>query len=86
MEKKYLFEDLRKFKTASANMLGSEFGVSTNYKSANNKKDWGSQFVNLLHLRKVRISNKLFKSANLPICDLRKLFAESLPLINNMWG
>jgi hypothetical protein len=47
---------------------GSSDTKSTNYKSANHKK---SQIRRLPHLRKVRKSNKLFKSANLRICDLR---------------
>jgi hypothetical protein len=32
------------------------------------------------HWRKVRKSNKLFKSANLRICDLRNLFTNRSPL------
>jgi hypothetical protein len=40
------------------------------FKSANDKKDWisKSQIRKVSHLRKVRKSNKLFKSANLRIC------------------
>ncbi len=40
------------------------------------------QIRKMSHLRKVRISNKLFKSANLQFCDLRSFFADrpSLPV------
>ncbi len=42
------------------------------------KKEWirKSQIRKVSHLRKVRKFNKLFKSANLRICDLGKLFAD----------
>jgi hypothetical protein len=48
------------------------------FRSANHKKDWvrKSQIYKVLHLRKVRKSNKLFKSAILRICDLRNLFVD----------
>jgi hypothetical protein len=36
----------------------------------------------VLHLRKVRKSNKLFKSVILRICDLRNLFADRPPLLS----
>ncbi len=41
------------------------------------KKSWvhKSQIRKVSHLRKIPISNKLFKFANLRICDLRNLFA-----------
>jgi hypothetical protein len=44
-----------------------------NFQSANHKKDWihKSQIHRVSHLRKFRISNKLFMSAN-----LRNLFAD----------
>ncbi len=47
-------------------------------KSADHKKDWArkSQIRKVLHLRKLRKSNQLYKSANLRICDLRNLFAD----------
>ncbi len=45
MEKMYVFADLRKFK--SAKNSGSANRISTNYISANHKKGWGPQFVNL---------------------------------------
>jgi hypothetical protein len=35
-----------------------------------------SQIRKVPHLRKVRKSNKIFKSANLQICDLQNLFAD----------
>jgi hypothetical protein len=40
-----------------------------------------SQMRNRSHLRKVGKSNKLFKSANLRICDLPNLFADRPPLV-----
>ena len=48
------------------------------FKSANRKKDCvrKSQIHKASHLRKVRKSNKLFKSANLRICDFRNLYAD----------
>jgi hypothetical protein len=52
----------------SSIMAGSSNTKSTNYKSANHKK---SQIRKLPHFRKVRKTKKLFKSANLRICDLR---------------
>jgi hypothetical protein len=47
-------------------------------KSANHKKDWvrKSQTCKVPHLLKVSKSNKLFKSANLQVCDLRNLFTD----------
>jgi hypothetical protein len=52
------------------------------FKSANHKKDWvcKSQMIKLPHLRKVHKSNKLMKSVNLRIRDLRNLFADRPPL------
>jgi len=70
--------------TLSAYQRASEistcFVVSTNYKSAiaNGKKDWvrKSKIRKVTHLRKVRKSDKLYKPAQLRICDLRNLFAD----------
>ncbi len=47
------------------------------FKSANHK-NWvrKSKIRKMPHLRMVQKSNKLFKSANLRICDLRNLIAE----------
>jgi hypothetical protein len=52
-------------------------------KSANHKKDWvrKSQGREVSHLRNFRKSSKLFKSANLRICDLLKFFADRPPLL-----
>jgi hypothetical protein len=57
------------------------------YKSANHKKDSArkSQIHKVPHLRNVRKSNKLFKSAHLRICDLRNLFADRPPLVFFYW-
>jgi hypothetical protein len=46
-------------------------------------KDWvrKSQIHKVSHLRKVRKLNKLFKPANLWICDLRNLFADRPALL-----
>ncbi len=48
------------------------------FKCANHKK---SEIRKVSHLQEVKKSNKLFKSANLWICDLRKLFPDRPPLI-----
>jgi hypothetical protein len=52
------------------------------FKSANQKKDWvrKSQIRKVSYLRKFRKSSKLFKSANLRLCDLRNLLADRHPL------
>ncbi len=49
---------------------------TTNYKSANHKKDWfrKSQIREVPHLPMVRKSNKLFMSDNLRICNLQNFF------------
>jgi hypothetical protein len=59
---------------------------SLSFKSANLKKDWDrkSQIRKTSHLRKVRKSNKLVESANLPICgrylrDFGKKYEETFP-------
>jgi hypothetical protein len=49
-----------------------------NFKSANHKEIRSVNAVS--HLRMVRKSNKLFKTANLRICDLRNLLADRPPL------
>jgi len=58
------------------------FQTCESFKSVNHKKDWvhKSQIRKVPHLRKVRKSNKLLKSPNLRICDLRNLFANRPPL------
>jgi hypothetical protein len=50
-------------------------------KPANYKEDWvrKSQIRKVSHLRNIRKFNKLSKSANLRICDLRNLFADRPP-------
>ncbi len=66
-EKNYVFADLRKFK--SLKKLRSANHKSTNYKSANNKKDWvrNSQIRKMPQLQKVSKCNKSLKYANLPL-------------------
>jgi hypothetical protein len=59
----------------SAKNLGSANRKSTNYKSGNHK-NIGSQIRNVPHLRNLRKYNKLFRSANVRICNLRNLFAD----------
>jgi hypothetical protein len=49
-------------------------------------KDWvfKSQFYKVSHLRKICKFNKLFKSANLQICDVRNFFADRPPMVFNI--
>ncbi len=69
----------------SAKKLGSANRKSTSYESANHKKDW----VRKLQMRKsptfaeARKSNKLFKSANLPVCIFAELIC-GLPTFDSL--
>jgi hypothetical protein len=59
--------------------IASVLRICGGFKSAN--KTWvrKAQIRKLPYLRKARKSNKLGKSANIRICDLRNLFADRPP-------
>jgi hypothetical protein len=69
-------------RSKSAKKLGFANRKFKNNKSANHKRRLGSEIREVPHMRKVRKSKKLFKSANLQISDLQKLFADHPPLAN----
>jgi hypothetical protein len=53
------------------------FRTCGSFQSANHKKDWVQlQIRKVPHLRKVCKSNKIFKTPQLGLCDLRNLFAD----------
>ncbi len=71
-----IFADCRSFK--SAKKLGSANRKSTNYTSANHKKDWVRKIANPLSATFANLTN--FQFAILWISDLRNLFANP-PLV-----
>ncbi len=88
-EEKYVFADLRNIwgNFKSKKSLGPHIAFSQfTYLQITKKVGLQIENTKVPHLRKVRKSNKLFKSGNLRICDYGELADRPLLEINKVGG